>query len=277
MKGEWAKHAVLILLAALTLLPFVLMVNLSWKDYARFVHAPFRLEFPFRGEIAADNYARAWRVIAPYIANSAFVSLVSVAGIVLLAPAVAYIFARHRFRGAGLLFGAVIAVLMMPEVALLIPRFLLVRDLGLMGSPWALILTYVAGGQVLAIFVLRTAIEGIPEALFESARLEGAGPIAILRHIVVPLVRPVLWTVGILVLLATWNDYLWPLVVIHEEELRTVAIGLQHFMETFSGWQEPDYGGMMAGYTIAAVPLIVVFLFAMRTFLRGLASGALKG
>jgi len=186
----------------------------------------------------------------------------------------AYAFARHRFPGSQLLFYAILALLMIPGVLTLIPQFLLVKRLGLLNTYWALILPYIAGGQAFGIFVLRSFFASQPEELFESARLDGASEFAIYWHIALPLARPILATLMVLSLLSTWNDLIWPLVTIGRPELWTISQALVSFSGRLATQQQ--YGPMFAGYIIASIPLLILFMFTARLFIQGLASGAVK-
>jgi multiple sugar transport system permease protein/raffinose/stachyose/melibiose transport system permease protein len=166
----------------------------------------------------------------------------------------------------------VIFLLMVPAVLSLVPTFLLIKNVGLMDTLWALILPYIAAGQVLAIFIMRSFFASLPEELFEAARIDGAGEIWVFFNIAVPLVRPVLVTIAILQVLSSWNDYLWPFLVIKSDSLKTLVVGLVSFQGRFG----TDYGPLMAGYAIASVPLLILFLVSMRSFIEGLSQGALK-
>jgi ABC-type glycerol-3-phosphate transport system permease component len=217
------------------------------------------------------GYFRAWAAIHQYAVNSAFVSAMSLVGALLFASLTSYVFARYRFPGRSILFYAIITLMMLPGILGLIPRFILIVQLGLINSLWALILFYWSW-QVFMIFVLRTFIESLPEELFEAARMDGAGHLQLYWHVAVPLSLPVLSTLAILNVLSTWNDYIWPLLVIRENALRTIPLGLVFLKSA----PIPDPGAEMASYVLASVPLLVMFLFSMKSFVQGLTTGALK-
>ncbi len=220
------------------------------------------------------NYRDAWSRVNPYVLNSLFVSITSMLGAVLVSSLTAFIFARYNFPGREFFFFAILALLMVPGVLTLVPTFLLIKNFGLLDTYWALILPYIAGGQVLAIFILRSFIAALPEELFESARLDGATLWDLYARITLPLSKPILVTVAIINILGTWNDYIWPLVTIPDGNKWTVSVGIVSFGSTYSGLQ--NFGPMFAGYVIASVPLIILFLFTMRYFIAGLTSGAIK-
>ena len=160
-----------------------------------------------------------------------------------------------------------------PAVLTLVPSFLLVKQLGLLNSYWAMILPYVAFGQVFAIFVFRSFFAGLSEELFESARLDGAGHWALYWHIVLPLSRPVFSVVIIMNVLGTWNNFLWPYIVNTDDRHHVLASGL-YTMAVSS--ISADFGTMFAAYTMSSIPLLVLFIYATKPFIRGLTSGALK-
>ena len=133
---------------------------------------------------------------------------------------------------------------------------------------------YIAGGQIFAIFILRSFIASLPEELFEATRLDGATTLQIFRFLVVPLSKPILVTIAIMNVLGTWNDYIWPLVTIPDSKLWTVSVGVVSFGSSFRGLE--SWGPMFAGFVLASIPLVVLFLFTMRHFIAGLTSGAIK-
>jgi multiple sugar transport system permease protein/raffinose/stachyose/melibiose transport system permease protein len=130
----------------------------------------------------------------------------------------------------------------------------------------------VSGGQVFIIFVARTFFESLPEELFESARLDGARELRILRSIVIPMSRPILWTLTILDVHGNWNNILWPMITLSKRLMYPITVGLMYFRTEYF----VDRGPMMAGYVIASVPMLILFFFASRQFIEGLSSGALK-
>jgi ABC-type glycerol-3-phosphate transport system permease component len=209
-----------------------------------------------------------------------------VIGTVGLASLSAYAFARHRFPGREQLFYSIIALMMVPGVLTLISSFMWMKQFplaggndlwgrhgnGLLNSHLALILPYIAGGQAFSIFVLRSFIAALPEELFEAARLDGASDWVLFRRLAVPLSKPIMGTIAIMVAMSAWNDYVWPLIVLSDDGMRTLSIGLTFFR----GAYQTTYGPLMAGYVLASLPLLALFLLTMRAFIAGLTSGALK-
>jgi multiple sugar transport system permease protein/raffinose/stachyose/melibiose transport system permease protein len=200
-----------------------------------------------------------------------------VAGVVAFSALAAYAFARLRFLGKEILYYMMIALMMLPGILTMVPQFVLVKNFGLLDSLWALILPYISGGVAsggvaFAIFVLRSFFTSLPDELFQAARIDGASELQVFWRLGVPLIRPALATVAILQTLGTWNDYIWPSATLYTNAFFTLPIGLV----AFQGNHLTDWGPLMAGYTIASLPLVVLFAFTTRTFIDGLVQGGLK-
>ncbi len=265
------RHLFLVIVAVLLLFPYVLMVIMSFKDVNQFDHQPFLPTFPLH----IDNYfgsTGAFRTIWRYILNTIIVALISAFGAVAVAALSAHVFARYRFPGKELLFYLVLALLMIPGILTLVPQFLLVKSLGLFNTPWALIMPYISGGQVFAIFILRQFFASIPEELFEAARMDGASEVRAFLQLTLPLSQSILGVVAVMHILNTWNDLIWPLVTLTSPSNFTLTLGLYAFRnENWTNW-----GPLFAGYTIASIPLLIVFALTSRLFIEGLSSGSLK-
>lgn len=263
-------HMALVILAAVTLFPVLMMVQLALKDSAQMTVRFWGLPRPFRW----DNIMFGIEATLGCIANSILVSGAVCALTLALALLAAYSFSHLRFRGSEALFLAVVGLLMVPGVLVLVPLFLTTRDLGLINGYWGLILPQVAGGLPLGIFFLRGFFDGLPADLFDAARIDGASEFSVLRHVVVPLSKPILGTVAVLNILATWNNYVWPLVVVRDASLRTIPLGLAFLVTEHDLLRQPSK--QMAAFAVASIPMVVCFLVAMRPFMRGITSGALK-
>jgi multiple sugar transport system permease protein/raffinose/stachyose/melibiose transport system permease protein len=162
--------------------------------------------------------------------------------------------------------------MMLPYVLTLVPQFILIKNFGLLDTRWALILPYISGGVVFAIFVLRSFFSTLPQELFEAAYIDGASELQVFWRLALPLIRPAVGTVAILQILGTWNDYIWPSVVLLSDQLFTMPIGLV----AFQGHHTTEWGPLMAGYTLASLPLVILFALTTRTFIEGLTQGGLK-
>ncbi len=308
-KKVWLIHAVLLFFSLLTLLPFVFMVNNVFRSNSEFYHAFFSFPVAFEqvasiagktlvgdavsmadegGEMRAmaageamrlsiDRATRgprlAWKVIRPYMLNTLVVALLTVFGVILLGSATAYILSRYRFSGHRALFLFIISTMMFPGVLTLVPSFLLVKSLGLLNTYWAMILPYIAGGQVFAIFVFKSYFEGLPEDLFEAARIDGAGHLQIYWQVVLPLSKPILSVVAIMNILGTWNNFLWPFITNTEGSHHVVSSGLYVLATTAHA---SNFSTLYAAYAISSIPLLVLFIYATKPFIRGVTSGAFK-
>jgi ABC-type glycerol-3-phosphate transport system permease component len=306
-----AIHLVLIVAAFVTLLPFAFVVNNIFRSNSEFHHHFFAVPQSFKGlaevvrsyaagddtaiEIrdldgttrtvtrseAARHHWRgaargpqlAWEVLRGHMVNSMFVSILTALGVSVLGSSTAHILARYRFMGGRAVFVMFLATMMFPGVLTLVPSFLLVKSLGLLNTYWAMILPYVAGGQVFAIFVFRSFVASIPEELFESARLDGAGHVRLYLHIILPLSRPAFSVVIIMSIIGTWNNFLWPFITNTDGTHHVIASGLYVMANSPHA---ANVATLYAAYAISSIPLLILFVYATRPFLEGLTRGALK-
>lgn len=260
----------LAILALLTSLPFICMALMSAKDLGQLTLSFWSWPAPFHWE----NYLFGLQVTARYLANSLMVSGAVCVLTLICASLSAYAFSRFRFLGRETLFGSLLMAMMVPSALLLVPLFLVCRTLGLLDTAWGLILPQTAGALPLAIFLLRSFFDEIPLGLFDAARIDGAGEGRVLWHIVVPLSQPVFSTVAVLNLVGSWNNYIWPLISVQAESLRTLPLGLAFLTAEHDLKFEP--GRVMAAYFMASLPLLILFLLMTRQFVKGLTGGALK-
>ena len=186
-------HTFLIGAAILTYIPFWILIVTSLKSLTQFYHSFWLPSFPLQW----SNYAEAWAVVHIYLVNSFIVTVVTVLGVLAVSSLSAFAFARYNFPGRTFLFYVFIALLMVPFILTLVPEFVWIHQLGLINTRWGLILPYISGQQVFAIFLLRGFMASLPEELFEAARMDGAGMVRCFWSIVVPLCRPILSVVTI--------------------------------------------------------------------------------
>jgi ABC-type glycerol-3-phosphate transport system permease component len=248
--------------------PLILAFLISFKTIPQFSRDPFIPTFPLHWE----NYVFAWSIVRQFILNSIIVSGVTVVGVLLLASLSAYAFGVLDFPGRQFLFYMVLALLMVPSALTLIPSFVLVKDLGLLNSYWAMILPWIAGGQVFAMFILRTFFESLPKELFDAARIDGATEWQGYWRIALPLSKSMLGVAAILDILGTWNNLIWPSLTVTQQSLLTLTPGLWTYQTEYY----TRYGFMMAGLLIGSIPLVILFFFTSRWFVEGLTSGAIK-
>ena len=269
-------HAVLLFLLFLTLYPLIFTVLTSFKDNEQFFVKFWNPPDPW----IFQNYIDAARAILPYLGNSVIISVFSILVILLTTSLSAYAFARLRFPGQEIIFMALLSLLMIPALLQLIPQYLILRELRLLIPtgirPYlGIMLGYVSGQQAFSVFIIRAFFESQPEELFEAARIDGCNEFAAYYKIALPLIKPVLATVTIVTLLTIWNDYLWPLIVTTDARYFTIALGLLRFRSGFR-MTIMLYGPIFAGYVVAALPLMILYMMLMRYFLQGLTAGAIK-
>lgn len=268
VRGDWWRILILGVLCSLMIAPLIMAFFISLKTIPQFARNPFGLSFPQHWE----NYTLAWIVVRQFILNSIIVSCATVVGVLLFASLSAYAFAVLDFPGRGFLFYLVLALMMVPSALTLVPSFVLVKDLGLLNTYWAMILPWIAGGQVFALFILRTFFESLPGALFDAARIDGASEWQGYWRIALPMSKSMLGVAGILNVLSTWNNLIWPALTVTKRELLTLTPGLNTYQDAYFA----RYGFMMAGLLLGSIPLVILFAFTSRWFVEGLTSGAVK-
>ena len=267
--AEFFKHLFICVILLFAFIPFYLMLNISLKDNEQFFNNPWLPSLPFHWE----NYAYGWNYIGGKIFNTAFVAMTSVAFTLIFAVIGAYFFARFKMPGSKFLFLVFTILMMYPGVANMVPMFKLISSLGLYNSHWALIIPAIAGGQAFNIYVLRNFIEDIPQDLFDAIEIDGGSILQQIWHIVVPMSMPIIGTLGILTIIGQWNNFISPLLYLRDDNLQVISVALLYL----DGEYTKQWGQLMAGYTIASIPLVVMFLFCMKLFVRGLSAGAIKG
>jgi len=260
----------LLVILALSFVTIALMIFLSLKDNGQIYGRFWSLPDPARWE----NYRDGWITMRRYIFNSLLYSLASVVGVVFLSSLSGYVFARHHFPGKEIIYVVILALLMVPGILTLIPTFVLVRQLGLINTPWALILPWTAGGQIFGILLCRSFFATLPQELFDAAKVDGASDFEQYFRIALPLSWPILVTLAIMHLVGSYNDFIWPLLAISDQNIQVVTVGLTQFRNEFG---TVNWGPRMAAYAVSSVPLVILFAFGMRFYVRGLTSGAVKG
>ena len=267
--GQILLYAVLAALLFITFIPIVYLVALSLKDNGQIYGRFWSLPHPYRWE----NFGLGSLVIWRPIINSMLTSGTSTAATVVLASLSGYVFARHRFPGKEFFYTAILALLMIPPILTLIPAYVLILNMRLENTYWALILPWTSGGQVFALLLCRSFFATLPEEFFDAARIDGASELQSFARIAVPLSMPILVTVAVVRLVTTYNQFMWPLVVISSPRRQVVAVALTQFTSEIG---VTDIGPQMAGYILASIPLIVLFSLGMRHYVRGLTAGGLK-
>jgi multiple sugar transport system permease protein len=263
-------HLVLIPIAVVMVIPLVWMLVTSLQTLDETRHYPPSL---VPTSLQFQNYTEVLQraPFARWFANTLIVTVVVVVGNLFFCSLAGYAFARIKFFGREVVFVLVLATLMVPFQVVIIPTFLIVKSFGLIDTLGALILPNLA--SAFGIFMLRQFFRTLPIELEEAARIDGASRLGILFKIVLPLSGPALATLAVIMFLWTWNDFLWPLITIYSESRMTLQLGLA----TFQGAHQTNTNLLMAANVMSMIPVLLLFFFAQRYFIRGIATTGLKG
>jgi ABC-type glycerol-3-phosphate transport system permease component len=264
-KNSIPQHVILGVFALITLYPFFFMLMTSFKDNQQFFTQFWAPTLPLHFE----NYVAVWPSVMRFIGNSLGYSVPTLLLTAALSLLTGYAFARYKFFGREVLFMLMLALLMLPGVLTLIPLFIQMRDWRWLDTPQGIIVPWTAFELVFATFVMRIFFEKLPKEVFEAARLDGAGELRLLWSIAVPLALPGLGTIAILNVLFTWNDLIWPIVTLFDNKNYPVAPGVLGFRSQY----RTDYGRLFAAYTLASIPLMIMFVVTIRKFIQGLSGG----
>ncbi|WP_454299837.1 carbohydrate ABC transporter permease [Salana multivorans] len=250
--------------------PLLWMVTSSFKTSSEILSDPWGLPEVW----LVQNYADAWsRGISGYFLNSIIVTAVATVGTVLLAALCAFGMIRMNPRaGSAILVLAMGGLVVAPQVSL-IPLYQMLDRLGLLDTLWAMILPYIAFRLPMAIMLIRSVFLSIPRDLEDAATIDGCRSLGVFRHVYVPLSKSVLVTASVLTGYFAWNEFLFAIVFVNSESMRTIPAGLMAFRDALS----TDWGVLMAGLVIAALPIIILFLLMQRYFVAGIAAGSVKG
>ena len=265
------RHVLLLAGAAVMLAPFVWMVATSFKPPQEIFAGELSL-LP-RQWHAVENYHHAFTKVPMlrYLANGLFVTSAIFALQVLVAVPCAYALAKLEFRGRTLLFTLTLFGLLIPAHVPAIPLYIMLWKAGLLNTYAALVVPFVI--SVFGIFLMRQFFKAIPDELIHAARLDGLSEFAIVWRIMVPAAMPALISFGIFSVVAHWNDYFWPLIVLNSEHLQTPPLAVAQFRNNEAG---TNYGPLMAAAIVIIAPLVVAFLFAQRRFIEGITLTGIK-
>lgn len=257
-------------IAFIMVVPFVWMLSASFKSNVEVFEYPVQwIPRVFRFE----SYQRVWNDIdfPVYFLNTLKVAVITTVVQLLTSSLAAFSFSKLRFPGRDKLFFAYIATMMVPWHAIMIPQFLVVRTLGLYDNHAALVA--LQAFSAFGVFVLRQNMISIPDSLHEAARIDGCGPLRTYWHIVMPLTRTGLATLTILTFNFIWNDYMAPMIYLETSSLWTIQLGLALFRKEFIS----DYGAIMAGTVCSIIPIVIVYVFAQKYIIEGVAYSGVKG
>ena len=263
-------YALMVLGALLSLLPMVWMVSASLMPAGEASTYPPRL---FPRTVTLEHYVALFTRLnlGRYLLNSALIAgTVTLISLVVNSMA-GYAFAKLRFRARDRLFRVLAAGLVLPVQVAMLPLFLLLKQLGLINSYWGVIIPGLA--SIFGIFLIRQYATSIPDDLLDAARIDGAGELRIYWTVVLPTIVPILATLAIWTFLSTWNDFMWPLIVLSDESRYTLPVALASLV----GEHVQDTELMMAGSVLTVLPVLIVFLFLQRYYVQGIMVGSVKG
>ena len=264
-------RAVLIFNAVIILIPVLFLFNSSLRETNDFARTPFKL--------ATDpywaNFSSVWQDgdFAIYLKNSIIVTGGSLILILICALGAGFVLGRYEFRGHSFIMAFVLSGMLVPAMLAILPLFIQLKWMHLLNSHLGLILVYAAGALPAAIFIMSGFFRSLPADLDNAARIDGASEFQLLRRILIPLVRPGMSIVAIYSAIPIWNDFFLPLVFLQDPEKKTIMQGLTIFFGQYSS----QWGILFAGLTMAALPLIVLYLVLSEQFIKGLTAGAVKG
>ncbi len=262
-------HVVVYAAAVITVAPFVWMILTSFKSLGEILQTPptfLPTKFHF------DNYIRAFAA-APfgrYYFNSIFVSVCVTLGQLITCSTAAFAFARLKFKGRDVLFFLFLATMMVPPQVTMIPSFMILYWLGWINSYKALIIPGLA--SAFGTFLLRQFFMTIPKELEEAAYIDGCSKLGVLWRVIIPLAKPALAALAVFTFMAAFNDFLWPLIVVNSQSLRTVPLGLAVFRDRYTS----EWDKLMAASVAATVPILAIFFFAQKYFIKGITFSGLK-
>lgn len=266
---EAVSFLVLVVAAAALLFPFYWMALQAFKPPTSALQTPpdltwNNLTLVNFEKLTGDPLVWLWSWNSMLIASSAMI------GNVLLCSMAGYVFAKKKFPGKRIIFWGIVSIMMTSTQVIMVPLFIQIRDMGLLNTYWALVLPVLV--SPVAVFLTKQFMETIPNELISAAKIDGCSEWRIYWNIILPVSMPVLAIVAIFSFITQWNDFLWPLLATESRDMRTLQVGLASLQ-----MQNVDYGLVMAGSTWAMTPIVVLFLFFQRFFVKGLTIGAVKG
>jgi ABC-type glycerol-3-phosphate transport system permease component len=265
------RYLLLGVASLISLGPLAYMVLTSLKENAFMLTSPVDV---IEGTKTFANYAQAWETGKLYqsFLNSLILAGATTALVVLLGSMMAYALARFEFPGKSIFFALIVLELMIPSIMLVIPQFVLTKDLHLLDSRWGLLLVYVGTNLAFNTFLMRGFFEGIPKELDEAMIIDGAGPWRRYTRLMLPLAKPALATAAIFSFLGSWDEYVWAMTIINDPAKRTLPLAIA----MFSGTHSTNWGLTFAAACIALLPVLIIFFIFQRQLVGGITSGALK-
>ncbi len=266
---NWSVYGLLLVGVILTMLPLIWMISASLMPAGESNVYPPRL-FPSR--ITLEHYEALFTRLdlARYLFNSTLLATAVTLISLLLNSMAGYAFAKLRFPGRNRLFKTLLAALVIPAQVSMLPLFLLLKQMGFVNTYWGVIIPGMA--SIFGIFLIRQFALSISDSLLDAARIDGAGEFRIYWSLVLPLCKPILVTLAIFTFMGTWNDFMWPLIVLTDGEMYTLPVALANLL----GEHVQDTEMMMAGAVLTVLPVMLVFMILQRSYIKGIMIGGVK-
>ena len=263
------SYGILILISFATVVPFLFMISTSFTESFTMMSLPPKLipENPSLKNYYEIIFEFQGGLFPRWFLNTVFTTAAITIGGLILNTLSGYIFAKKEFYGRDIVFATILATLMVPNAVTLIPAFLIVNKLGLFNTYWALIIPGLS--SAFGIFMMRQYISSLPTELIESAKMDGASELRIFRSIIIPLSLPGMAALGIFIVMNAWNSFVWPLIVLRSNEMRTLVVGLATVRSEFN----VNYGLVMAGSMLTVLPLLILYIAFQPYFVEGLRLG----
>ncbi|MCU0606151.1 MAG: carbohydrate ABC transporter permease [Candidatus Edwardsbacteria bacterium] len=255
--------------AALMVFPFLWMVLTALKTQAESIAVPPVL-LPASPQL--DNFLEVWRAIplVRYFANTIIMTVLTLAGVLVTSVLAAFAFSFKEFRGRDAAFMVLLGMMMIPQPVYLVPSYVILTKLGWLDTFYALVVPWVV--NIFSIFLIRQHFKTVPVSLYEAAKMDGAGDLRFIWHVLLPISRPVLVTVSLFSVIGSWNSFLWPLIVTNSDTMRPLQVGLAYFsQEQGSMWPQ-----LMAASTMVILPLVAFYAVAQRQITESFAASGLK-
>lgn len=268
--GKIIIYGILILGCIVTLIPFVWMISTSLKPLSEIFTMPPKL---IPNDIQLENYKEVATTIpiVRYFINSLIVTIVITIGTLITTILAAFAFSKFNFWGKEIIFSILIGTMMVPSEVMLIPNYITIAKLGLINTYAGLTIPWVA--SVFSVFLLRQFFLTVPSSLYYAAKIDGCSDFKFLFRIMIPVCKPALITIGLLRIVNSWNEFIWPLIVTNLPEMRTLPVGIMNFTTEAGG----NYHLMMAASTIVILPVIIVYLFTQKHIIAGITKSGIKG
>lgn len=261
----------LLVITTISLIPFLWVIANAFKDNTEIFGSASLLPEAWK----VENFRKAWMggQFGVYFLNTFIVALATTAISVAVAAPAGYAFAKTQLRHTSALFYLYLFGITLPIESIIVPLFYQIKDMGLVNSLWGLILALVGTGVPFGVYLMRSFFRDLPDALAEAARIDGASEWGIFFRIMMPLAKPGLLALGVFSFLSAWNEFFLSILLLLNDDTRTIPIGLVQFREQ----NMSDYGALFAAITLAIIPSILIYIVLQRQFISGLAAGATKG